>query len=98
MDGVCFRSNPVRGRAQPACMGDAKNQNSFLGSALSFGIIIGIGFTALSIRKLIKGSRLSIELRRRGPRYFLIGLLIGCGVACLLEGLCFAGMGVAMQS
>jgi hypothetical protein len=38
---------------------------------------------------------LALEQRRRGGRFFFIGFIIGCGICCLLEGLCFSVFGWA---
>ncbi len=47
-------------------------------------------------RKVRQGRTLSLEWRRQPRRFFIIGLLIGCGVAALIEGICFGA--AAMSS
>jgi len=40
-------------------------------------------------RKVREGRNLSLEWRREPRRFFVLGILIGCGIAGLIEGLCF---------
>lgn len=52
-----------------------------------------ISITMRIIRRLRRDRSLALELRFRGGRYFTIGFLIGCGLACLAEGICFTALG-----
>lgn len=60
------------------------------------GIVIGavgaIGFAVLAVWHVRRGQSLSIEQRTRGMRFFVLGILIGCGILILLQGLCFSAI------
>jgi hypothetical protein len=62
----------------------------FAGVAAIFGAV-GI-FIALAF-KFRRDRALTFVHRQRGGRFFFIGFIIGCGVCCLLEGICFSGFG-----
>jgi hypothetical protein len=56
-------------------------------------IVLGIAIIAGLIRMIVRNRGLPPERRRTAARFFTIGFLIGCGLGCLLEGLCFAALG-----
>jgi hypothetical protein len=48
---------------------------------------------AMVVVALIVDARRTPKTRQSGSgRFFLLGLLIGCGITCLLEGLCFSSV------
>jgi len=59
---------------------------------------IFIGVSAACVFGVIKSARggrsLPINKRRTAGRFFMLGFLIGCGLACLLEGICFGAASV----
>jgi hypothetical protein len=65
---------------------------------LPIGIAIDLAAVALFVffvRKIHRDRSLALELRRRAGRFFVIGFFLGCGLACLLEGICFTAAGVS---
>jgi hypothetical protein len=56
-------------------------------AALWIALTIFCGIWA--IRKIRDGRNLPLEWQREPKRLFVLGLLIGCGIAGLIEGLCF---------
>lgn len=55
------------------------------------GILSAACFVWLCIYQY-HGRRLSLEQQLRGPRYFAAGILLGCCLTILLQGLCFSAM------
>ncbi len=58
-------------------------------------VLLGIGIFIMGHR-WDRGRLLELSQRRRGPRFFMIGLILGCGLTCLLQGLCFTAVGTSL--
>lgn len=50
------------------------------------GCIAAVAFAAILVGRLVQDRFLSLENRRRGPRFFVLGFLGGCAFCCLLIG------------
>jgi hypothetical protein len=50
------------------------------------GCVAAVIFAGIFISRLVQDRHLSLENRRRGPRFFVLGFLGGCAFCCLLIG------------
>jgi hypothetical protein len=59
-------------------------------------LVVGFSMSALFLVwfgvHIYRGRNLSLEERTRGARYFAAGILLGCCLTALLQGLCFSAL------
>jgi hypothetical protein len=65
------------------------NHRLATGTVAGFWIALTIFCGIWAIRKVRDGRNLPLESRHEPKRLFVLGFLIGCGIAGLIEGLCF---------
>jgi hypothetical protein len=65
--------------------------SSGTGTGIGVGIV-AFAFFGLIVASIVRNRRLGKGRRDGTSRFFILGLLIGCGVTCLLAGLCFAAL------
>jgi hypothetical protein len=82
--GFCLFGNGID--APPS---HSPHQRLATGILAGLWIALTISCGIWAIRKVRDGRNLPLEWRREPKRLFVLGLLIGCGIAGLIEGLCF---------
>jgi hypothetical protein len=84
--GFAFMSSDLFENSHPSH--DAPRVFKAIFVAVSVACVCGV------IKSARGGRSLPINKRRTAGRFFMLGFLIGCGLACLLEGICFGAASV----
>jgi hypothetical protein len=69
----------------------AQDKSAAVIATAAFGVA-ALGCVGAIVWHVRRGRQLVPERRSRGGRFFLLGLLIGCGVAALAQGICFGAV------